>query len=61
MAANLSAGAGRFGRCNECVLDALILVTPSATTFETAPFLDPSILRSLEILHLAASQELGDD
>lgn len=43
------------------VLDALILVTPSAATFETAAFLDPSILRSLEALHLAAALELGDD
>lgn len=43
------------------VLDSLILITPSPATFESAAFLDPSILRSLDALHLATALELGDD
>lgn len=43
------------------VLDSLVLLTVTTETFEAAGRLDPSILRSLDALHLAAALSLGDD
>ena len=43
------------------VLDSITLLTVSTATFETAGHLDPTILRTLDALHLAAALELGDD
>jgi predicted nucleic acid-binding protein len=43
------------------VLDALTLLSLTTETFEAAGRLDPSILRSLDALHLAAALSLGDD
>lgn len=43
------------------VLDSLVLLTVTTETFEVAGRLDPSILRSLDALHLAAALSLGDD
>lgn len=43
------------------VLDALTLVEVATSTFEAAARLDPSILRTLDALHVAAALDLGDD
>lgn len=43
------------------VLDSLVLLTVTTETFEVAGRLDPSILRSLDALHLAAALSLGDE
>lgn len=43
------------------VLDALTLTTVTTAVFESAGRLDPSILRSLDAIHLAAALDLGDD
>lgn len=43
------------------VLDSLVLLTVTTDTFEVAGRLDPSILRSLDALHLAAALSLGDE
>jgi len=43
------------------VLDALTLLSLTTETFEAAGRLDPSILRSLDALHLAVALSLGDD
>lgn len=43
------------------VLDAITLVTLSTSTFERAAELDAETLRSLDVLHLAAALDLGDD
>ena len=43
------------------VLDAVILLSMPAATFERAALLDPTIVRSLDALHLAAALELGDE
>lgn len=43
------------------VLDSVTLVSLAASTFERAAELDPSSLRSLDALHLAAALELGDE
>lgn len=43
------------------VLDSIALIVLSTATFETAGHLDPTLLRSLDALHLAAALELGDD
>lgn len=43
------------------VLDALILITPSQQTFDAAGLLEPTVLRSLDALHLASALELADD
>lgn len=43
------------------VLDSITLLTVSTATFEAAAQLDPTILRSLDAVHLAAALELGDD
>lgn len=38
-----------------------MLLTVTTETFEVAGRLDPSILRSLDALHLAAALSLGDE
>ena len=43
------------------VLDAVTLVHVTPVAFETAGRLDPSGLRSLDAIHLAAALDLGDD
>ena len=43
------------------MLDSVTLLTVSTSTFETAGHLDPTILRTLDALRLAAALELGDD
>lgn len=43
------------------VLDALVLLTLSSSICERAALLGPSNLRSLDALHLAAAQEMGDE
>jgi predicted nucleic acid-binding protein len=43
------------------VLDAVVLLTMPASTFERAAELDPAGLRSLDALHLAAALGLGDE
>lgn len=43
------------------VLDSLTLLTLSTSIFERAAELEPSILRSLDALHVAAALELGDE
>lgn len=43
------------------VLDAVTLVQVTSAVFEDAGRLDPSGLRSLDAIHLAAALDLGDD
>jgi uncharacterized protein len=43
------------------VLDAITLVAVSAATFESAGRLDPTALRTLDAIRVAAALELGDD
>lgn len=43
------------------VLDSLILLKATSSTFESAGRLDPDDLRSLDALHLASALDLGDD
>ncbi|CAN5787480.1 type II toxin-antitoxin system VapC family toxin [soil metagenome] len=43
------------------VLDALTLTTVTSAVFESAGRLDPSILTSLDAIHLAAALDLCDD
>ena len=43
------------------VLDSLTLVEVTAAVFEEAGRLDPSALRSLDAIRLAAALDLGDD
>lgn len=43
------------------VLDSLTLTALPAATFEAAGRLDPTILRTLDSIHLAAALQLGDD
>ncbi len=43
------------------VLDAVALITMPASVFERAATLEPTLLRSLDSLHLAAALELGDE
>lgn len=43
------------------VLDSVTLVEVTAAVFEEAGRLDPSTLRSLDAIHLAAALDLGDD
>jgi uncharacterized protein len=43
------------------VLESLTLLPITTETFESASRLDPSILRALDALHLAAALTLGDD
>ena len=50
----------RMRRVRE-VLDALALIKVTTATFETAGRLDPTGLRSLDAIHVAAALDLGDD
>jgi uncharacterized protein len=43
------------------VLDAVTLIEVTTTIFEEAGRLDPTLLRSLDAVHLAAALALGDD
>jgi predicted nucleic acid-binding protein len=43
------------------VLDSITLYAVTAATFESAGRLDPTILRTLDAIHVAAALELGDD
>ncbi|WP_116997357.1 type II toxin-antitoxin system VapC family toxin [Desertimonas flava] len=43
------------------VLDGVTLLTVATSTFEAAARLDPSLLRTLDALHIASALELGDD
>lgn len=43
------------------VLDSLILLTLPTAVFERAAILEPSVVRSLDALHLAVALELGDE
>lgn len=43
------------------VLESLTLIPITTETFESAARLDPSILRALDALHLAAALTLGDE
>jgi predicted nucleic acid-binding protein len=43
------------------VLDSVTLVDVRSSVFEEAGRLDPSVLRSLDAIHLAAALDLGDD
>lgn len=43
------------------VLDSITLITLGTATFEQAGRLDPTILRTLDAVHLAAALSLGDD
>ncbi len=43
------------------VLDAIILVEASTGVSEAAGRLEPSVLRSLDAIHLAAALDLGDE
>ena len=43
------------------VLDSLTLLGLPASTFERAALLDPTMLRSLDAIHLACALDLGDE
>lgn len=43
------------------VLETMTLVRLDTSTFEEAGRLDPNVLRTLDVVHLAAALELGDD
>jgi predicted nucleic acid-binding protein len=43
------------------VLDSVTLVEVASSVFEEAGRLDPSVLRSLDAIHLASALDLGDD
>lgn len=43
------------------VLDSITLLTLPSETFERAAELQPSVLRSLDAIHLAAALDLGDE
>jgi uncharacterized protein len=43
------------------VLDSVTLIEVTTAVFESAGLLDPTILRTLDALHLAAALVLGDD
>lgn len=43
------------------VLDSITLIEVTTSTFEEAGRLDPTVLRSLDAVHLAAALGLGDD
>jgi uncharacterized protein len=43
------------------VLDSVTLIQVSTAMFEEAGLLDPTLLRSLDAIHLAAALALGDD
>jgi hypothetical protein len=58
--ANRGAARDRMQRARS-VLDALRLFNLAPGTFERAATFDPEELRSLDVLHLAAALELGDE
>lgn len=43
------------------VLDSITLVTLRTATFESAALLDPTMLRTLDALHIASALDVGDD
>jgi predicted nucleic acid-binding protein len=43
------------------VLDSITLIELTTSTFEAAGRLDPTVLRTLDAVHLAAALSLGDD
>ncbi len=43
------------------VLDSVTLLKVDSSVFEEAGRLDPSVLRSLDAIHLASALDLGDD
>ncbi|MBB5790239.1 PIN domain-containing protein [Jiangella mangrovi] len=43
------------------MLDSITLIQLATSTFEEAGRLDPTLLRPLDAIHLAAALELGDD
>lgn len=43
------------------VLDSITLTTVATSTFEAAGRLDPTLMRSLDAIHLAVALDLGDD
>ena len=43
------------------VLDSLVLLQVSTDTFEAAAHLDPTVLRTLDAIHIAAALTLGDE
>lgn len=43
------------------VLDSLVLIQVPTTIFEAAGRVDPTMLRTLDAIHLAAALDLGDD
>jgi predicted nucleic acid-binding protein len=43
------------------VLDSLVLLQVTTDTFEAAAHLDPTVLRTLDAIHLAAALTLGDE
>ena len=45
----------------KAVLDSIVLLQLSTAILERAALLDPSVLRSLDAVHLAAALEVGDD
>ena len=51
---------GRMVRAR-AVLDSIELLRVSTPTFQRAEGIEPTLLRSLDALHLAAAMELGDD
>lgn len=50
----------RVGRARD-VLDSITLIAVPSSLFEHAARLEPSSLRTLDAIHLAAALELGDD
>lgn len=50
----------QLGRARQ-VLDGLILTEVTTAVFEAAGRLDPTIVRSLDAIHLASALDLGDD
>lgn len=43
------------------VLDSLVLLQVTTDTFEAAAHLDPTVLRTLDAIHIAAALTLGDE
>ena len=54
-------GAPRHMERARAVLDSIVILNLTTSTFERAAELDAERLRSLDALHLAAALELGDD